>query len=320
MPLHPQAEAYLKQTAEWWTERDLPPLNRMTPPRAREAFAAKLASLPAPIEPMDLVEDHEIPARSGPRHVRILRPATGREGPLPVALYFHGGGYVVGDVDVYEGEARRIAARLPALVISASYRLAPEHPFPAAIEDAYDALLWTAHNAGRYGGDSRRLMVGGTSAGAGLAAAATRLAVLDNGPPIALSYLLCPWLDLSLREPSVDAFGRGYGLDLDELQWFATSYVGTRGEVADPLISPALHPAPPGMPPTVILAAECDPLRDEATTYAERLDAAGAVVVHAVAPGMPHAFNARVHAMPEGERHLKPVEAAIRRLIRDGAG
>lgn len=316
MPMHPQAEAYLDQVAEWWTANDLPAIHRMQAPRAREVYSRLSRELALPREPMELAEDHEIQARSGPLRVRILRPATGREGPLPVALYFHGGGYVIGGIDEGEHEARRIAARMPAVVVAASYRLAPEHPFPAAVEDAYDALVWTAHNARRYGGDPGRLMVGGCSAGGGVAAAATRLAVRENGPVVALLYLLCPWLDLTLREPSVSAFAAGHGLDYDELQWFATLYLGTMAEAADPLISPALHPPPPGMPPTVILAAECDPLRDEAQTFAERLEAAGATVVHHVAPGMIHGFNTITHFIPEGERYLKPVEAAMRRLIR----
>ncbi|HET8728454.1 MAG TPA: alpha/beta hydrolase [Alphaproteobacteria bacterium] len=317
--LHPQVEAYLQAAADWWAARDLPPSHRLPPARAREVRSELLRHFPPPFEPMEAVEDHELQARSGPRRVRIFKPATGHGGPLPVALYFHGGGYVLGSIEDSEAEARRLAARLPALVVSASYRLGPEHPFPAAIEDGYDALLWLAHNAGRYGGDPRRLMVGGTSAGAGVAAAVTRLAVVENGPVIALDYLFCPWLDLTLRERSVDAFAQGYNLDREKLEWFATCYLGSKAEAADPLISPARHPAPSGMPPTVILAAECDPLADEARTYAGRLEAAGTPVMLYAGPGMIHGFNELTHVIPEGERHLKPAEAAIRRMIREKA-
>lgn len=316
--LHPQSQAYLRQAAEWWTARGLPPIYRLTPAAAREAVADFRREFAAPLAPMDLVEDHELEARSGARRVRIFRPWTAHEEALPVVLYFHGGGYVVGGIEESEHEARRLATILPALVVSASYRLGPEHPFPAAVEDGYDALLWAAHNAGRYGGDMRRLVVGGTSAGGGLAAAVTRLAVRENGPRIALNYLFCPWLDLTFGEPSVTVFGAGYGLDRDELEWFARGYLGATAGAADPLISPALHPVPAQMPPTIILAAECDPLVDEAKTYTRRLEEAGAPVMLYPAPGMIHAFNTLVHLIPEGERHLKPVEAAMRRLIREG--
>src|SRR5690606_33520635 len=115
------------------------------------------------------------------------------------------------------------------------YRLAPEHPFPAAVEDGYDALLWLAHHAAECGADPARLMVGGTSAGGGLAAAVVRLAATGGGPRIALMYLLCPWLDMTLTEPSVAEFGRGFGLDQEELEWYAEAYLGQSGRAEDPL-------------------------------------------------------------------------------------
>ncbi|MEO3434271.1 alpha/beta hydrolase [Inquilinus sp. CAU 1745] len=316
MSLHPESLAYVKAVDAWLAERSLPPLHRMGPAKAREIAHEVILEDRPPLEPVDWVEDHMVPARSGPRRVRIVKPRTAHGCPLPVALYFHGGGYVIGGIDESEHEARRLAQRLPALVVSASYRLAPEHPFPAAVEDGYDALMWIAHHAHAYGGDARRIMVGGCSAGAGLAAAVTRLSVTENGPPVALNYLLCPWLDLTLDEPSVDEHAEGTNLTREELDWFARCYLGTTGQPGDPLISPSLHAVPRGMPPTVILAAECDPLRDEAARYAEALRDAGTEVVHHVAPGMIHGFNMLLHAIPEGDRHVKQAEAAIRRLAR----
>ena len=254
-----------------------------------------------------------IPVRSGPRPCRIFTPQG--DGPLPVVLYFHGGGYVIGGIDESEHEARRIAERTPAIVVSSSYRMGPEHRFPAAIEDGWDALEWVVHNAASLGGDPTQLLVGGTSAGGGLAAAVCRLAADRGGPAVSLAFLLCPWLDLTLTRPSVEAFATGYGLDQSELDWFAECYLGPDGPADDPLVSPVLHPIPPGTPPTFVLVADCDPLRDEAMAYAEMLGSAGLLAGLHVAPGFLHAFNVNTHLVPAGEAHLETWDAAMRAAV-----
>lgn len=312
MTLHPEAAAHLGNVARWMRDSGLPPWQEQAPPAARQAVYQATQDFRPPMPEMAVLHDHQVPGRGGPFRVRLMAPYQPAEGDsLPVILYFHGGGYVLGGIDESEPEARRLAQETPALVVSASYRLAPEHPFPAAVTDAYDALIWTAHNAGRWGGDASRLVVAGTSAGGGLAAAVARLATSEGGPRIALLALLCPWLDLTLSQPSVAAFGQGYGLDRAELQWYADCYLAAAAAAADPLISPALHDAPPGMPATAILAAECDPLRDETERFAERLQAAGARVSLTIAPGMIHAFNTNLAQMPAGDPFLAPIRQAI---------
>lgn len=314
MTLHPEAASYLGRVSRWMSQKGLRSWHEQGPVPARQALREAILERRPPLPDMALVHDHQVPGRGGAFRVRLLAPPVAEGTSLPVVLYFHGGGYVLGGIEESEAEARRFAAETPALVVSASYRLAPEDPFPAAVTDAYDALLWTAHNAGRWGGDATRLAVAGNSAGAGLAAAAARLAVTEGGPRIALAILLCPWLDLTLSQPSVAAFGQGYGLDRADLQWFVDCYAGAAKDgigVRDPLISPALHKAPSGMPPAAILAAGCDPLRDEAGRFAERLESAGGRVTFAVAPGMIHAFTGNLALMPGAEAFLAPVRQAL---------
>ncbi len=310
MTLHPDSVAFLEQVAEWRAENGYDTWDVMGVEKSRRVLREAVFQSEPPMADMARVEDRTIPARSGPRRCRIFTPHA--DGPLPVVLYFHGGGYVIGGIDDSEHEARRIAEHMPAIVISASYRMGPEHRFPAAVEDGWDALLWVAETAEALGGDPSRLLVGGTSAGGGLTAAVCRLAAERGGPRVSLAFLLCPWLDLTLTRPSVAEFAAGYGLDRSELDWFAECYLGPEGAVDDPLVSPVLHDVPPGTPPTFVLVADCDPLRDEALTYAERLEAAGVLAGLHVAPGFLHAFNVNTHLVPAGEAHLESWDAAMR--------
>jgi len=315
MPLHPDCVAYLKAAAEWAAAQGLPPLWEMPGARARQIYRDAILASKPPLAPMELAEDREIPARGGPRRVRILRPPMPRDQRLPVMLYLHSGGYVIGGIEESEQEARRFAANIPALVISASYRLAPEHRFPAAAEDAYDALLWVAQNAASYGGDAERLLVGGCSAGGGLTAILSRLALERGGPRIALAILLCPWLDLTMSQPSVARYGKGFDLDREFLDWFVAAYIDSGSKADDPRASPLTYPVPPSHPPTVVLGAECDPLFDEARLYAEKLRAAGVRTAFIEAPGMIHAFNEITHLIPAGAPLLQPLDGAIRSVI-----
>jgi acetyl esterase len=315
MPLHPDCVAYLKTSAEWMAVEKLPPFWEMPAPQARRVCRDSILASKPPLAPMHTVEDRAAPTRGGPRPVRILRPRTDGALPLPLMLYIHSGGYVIGGIDESEQEARRFAARTPALVVSMSYRLAPEHRMPAAAEDAWDVLEWAAANAAALGADPARLIVGGCSAGGGLTAILSRLSAERGGPRIALAILLCPWLDLTMSQPSVTRFARGYDLDREFLDWFVGAYVGPAGDARHPLASPLLHSVAAEHPPAVILAAECDPLFDEARLYAERLRQAGVPVTAVEAPGMIHAFNEITHLIPAGAPLLEPLHAAVGRVL-----
>jgi acetyl esterase len=311
--LHPEAAAYLAMVEDWRRRNDVPPWHRLGPPRARQLYRACSLALRPPLEDMERVETRTIPARSGPRPIRLLRPRA-PAGPLPVMLFLHGGGFVLGGLDEGEAEARGLAARTPALVVQLAYRLAPESPFPAALEDACDALLWITHHAAAHGGDATRLVVAGSGAGGGLAAAVCRLAASEGRPRVALCVLLCPWLDLTLGQASVREFAHGFGLDAEDLAWFAASYLGDDADAGDPLLSPALAAAPPGLAPTFLLAAECDPLRDETRRYAGRLKDAGVPLDYALALNMPHAFTAVPHLIPSGAACLNGLDRLLARV------
>ncbi|MGH6931431.1 MAG: alpha/beta hydrolase, partial [Dongiaceae bacterium] len=177
MALHPDCAAYLKSTAEWMAREGLPPFWEMSPARARKVIHDAIIGTRPALPAMAVVEDRQIPTRNGKLPVRILRPTPVGSGSLPVIVYYFGGGYVIGGIDDSEQESRRLAERTPAVVVAVGYRLAPEHRFPAAIDDAYDAAKWVAEHAAEHGGDPKRLVVSGSSAGGGLAAAVARLSV-----------------------------------------------------------------------------------------------------------------------------------------------
>jgi acetyl esterase len=315
MPLHPDCTAYLKKSAEWFAAENLPPFWKMPAAQARRVYRDSILGSKPPLAPMHTVEDRVVPTRGGPRPVRILRPRTDGTMPLPLMLYIHSGGYVIGGIDESEQEARRFAARTPALVVSMSYRLAPEYRMPAAAEDAWDVLEWAAQNAAALGADAAHLIMGGCSAGGGLTAILSRLSVERRGPRIALAILLCPWLDLTMSQPSVARYAKGYDLDREFLDWFVEAYVGAGGDARHPMVSPLLHPASKGHPPAVVLAAECDPLFDEAKLYAERLREVGVPATVVEAPGMVHAFNEITHLIPAGAPLLEPLHAAVGRAL-----
>lgn len=314
MPLHPDCVAYLEKSAAWMAATNLPPFWQMPHAEARRVYRQSILESKPPLAAMDLVEDRTIPTPAGRRPARVFRPPTSTS-TLPVMLYLHSGGYVIGGIEESEQEARRFAALTPALVVSVSYRLAPEHKLPVAADDAWDCLRWVAAHAEDLGGDPRRLFVGGCSAGGGLAAVVARRAVQQGGPRLAVAVLLCPWLDLTLSQPSILRFAKGFDLDREFLEWFVGAYVGADGDAGDPLASPLLHPIPAGHPPTVILAAECDPLVDEARLYADRLRGAGIGVDLLEAPGMLHAFNEITHLIPAGDPLLPELHAAVRARI-----
>jgi acetyl esterase len=234
------------------------------------------------------VEDHLITGRQDKIPIRIYRPSE--EEGLPLILFFHGGGFVINDLDSHDKVCRRISRDNRAVVIAVDYRLAPEHPFPAAAYDTYDATLWAYENPEIHTGDPNQLMVMGDSAGGNLATVTCLMSREQNGPSIQQQFLIYPCTDGTLSHPSIEKFAEGYFLTKKIMEWFLDHYVPSEQMVRHPYVSPLLADDLSNLPDAWIATASFDPLRDEGKAYAERLASAGNKVKYEEYAGMIHGF------------------------------
>ncbi len=299
MPLHPQIQALLAKQA------GAPKPFEQTVEEARASMLAR-PRVPGPEMPQ---EDRTIPGPGGKIPIRIYRPANADGSVL---VYFHGGGWVLGNLDTHNGNCRNLAHHSGTTVVAVDYREAPEHRFPAAVEDAYAAASWVAANARELGVDASRLAVGGESAGGNLAAVVCLMVRDRGGLAIRQQWLAYPVMDYSFGTGSYAEVGAGYGLEQRSMEWFWNHYLGPNGEGSNPYASPLRASDLTGLPPAVIVTCEFDPLRDEGTAYAERLSQAGVPVELRCVQGVNHAFL----GMP-----VDPAAAAfdeIGRLLRAG--
>ncbi|MFI6055773.1 alpha/beta hydrolase [Streptomyces violascens] len=286
MSLDPQIDALLKQLSEGGG-----PAPESQTVSENRALVSSLVALAGSPEPVSNVHDTMAAAKGVEVPIRIYAPVgVSRSGPLPVTVFFHGGGWVLGDLDSQDHIARVMANRSGTIVVSVDYRLAPEHRFPAAIEDAYTALTWVAANASSFDGDGQNIAVFGESAGGNLAAALVQEAQRRGGPRIALQVLAYPAVDRFDDSPSMYENMAGPLLTRSWLEWFWGLYLTTPDEGADPRVSPASTDDLTGLPPAVIVTAEHDPLRDQGDRYAQRLADAGVPVRHLPVRGATHAF------------------------------
>ena len=231
-----------------------------------------LAPGPSP-EVVASVVDTTMPGPGGDLPVRIYTPDA--EAPLGIAVFFHGSGFVICDLDTHDHECRVLANRAGVIVVSVDYRLAPEHKFPAAIDDGLAALGWVAANAASLGGDPARVALVGDSAGGNIAAVVAQLAHRAGGPPVAFQMLIYPVTDLRGDTQSFVDNASGYGLSAEAMRWYVEQYVRTEADVLDPRGSPLLAKSLAGLPPAFVAVCEYDPLRDEGKQYALRMRDAG---------------------------------------------
>lgn len=287
-----------------------PPLHTLTPAEARAAYELGAGVLEVPKAALPRVEDLRIPARGGLQlPARLYAPETGRA--LPLLLYLHGGGFTVGSVDTHDVLCRELARLAGCMVVSLGYRLAPEHPFPSASDDAWDALAWLAANAARLGADPARLAVGGDSAGGTLAAVNAILA-RDAGLPLALQLLIYPGTTAHQDTPSHTEFAHGPVLDRAAIGWFFDQYIPSRAEREDWRFAPLLAPDVDGVAPAWIGLAECDPLVDEGVAYGDKLRAAGVAVDLEIYRGVTHEFIKMGRAIPEARQAHQDAAHALR--------
>ncbi|MGL6062339.1 MAG: alpha/beta hydrolase [Bradyrhizobium sp.] len=283
--LDPDAAAVYKA----FLEANRPPYENGTPAQAREMYlAARPATNPEPPE-LESAAPLSIPSPHGAIPARIYTPKQLRRtnGLAPCLVFFHGGGFVVGNIDSHDVVCRKLAHEGELIVISVDYRLAPEHPFPAAPDDAIAATKWVAANAGQFGIDAGRIMVGGDSAGGNLAAV-TAIALRDGGPKLAGQLLIYPATDFAMSHPSHSEPETSILLTHSVIKWFIDHYMAG-GDRNDWRASPARAELA-GLPPAYVLVAGADPLRDEGNEYAERLKQAGVPVTYRFFPGQFHGF------------------------------
>lgn len=305
--LHPQVDAYLRERRIARAR----PLHELSVAEAREA---ELAELPPPsVESVALVIDRELPDPCGRLSVRLYRPESNR--PLPALVYFFGGGWVLGSIAAVDPVCRRLANATPCAVVSVAYRLAPEHPFPAGLEDCYAATRWVAANAAELGIDARRLAVGGTSAGGNLAAAVALLARERDGPQLVFQLLVYPALDHRAdAEPPDEVldpllFGR------EDAAWCWTHYLAEPADGDNPLASPLRADDLHGLPPALVIVAELDPLRGEGELYAKRLTEAGVPTELVCFDGAVHGFFSRADRFDAAADAQTLATSALRRAF-----
>ena len=287
-----------------------PPLETLSPVEARQAAIDGLAPHKGQPEPVNRVEDISIAGPESTIRLRVYTPES--EEPRPALVYFHGGGWVVCDLETHDSVCRSIARRSGAVVVAVDYRLAPEHKCPAAVVDCYASTGWVTENAARLGVDPRRIAVGGDSAGGNLAAVMSRKSRDEAGPEIALQVLVYPVTNLaSLDTGSYREFAAGYGLTAAAMEWFRGHYLASPEDGRSPDASPLLAKDLRGLPPALILTAECDPLRDEGEAYAARLKEAGVAVCCTRYDGMVHPFFSWMGSVRQGREAIAQVAAAV---------
>ena len=286
--LDPDAAAVFRA----FQEAGRPPYETVSPAEARELYLkGRFVSNPEPPE-LASVEPLTIPSPAGSIPARVYTPTRLRKagGLAPGLVFFHGGGWVIGDLDSHDVVCRKLADEGELMVVSVDYRLAPEHKFPAAVDDAIASTKWIAENAKQFGIDASRLMVGGDSAGGNLAAVVAISARDGNGPDIAGQLLIYPAIDFAMTHPSHKEPETSILLTHSVIRWFSDHYLNGAADVHDWRASPARAKTLIGLPPAYVLTAGADPLRDEGDEYARRLKEAGVAVTYRTFPGQFHGF------------------------------
>ena len=281
--LDPRVAALIQE----WEERDSPPLESLTPIQVREAINAVIRESGGNAGVVSKIQDLSIPGNGGQIPIRIYTPGGGNS--FPILLYLHGGGWTFGSLDTHNNICCTLSSGASCVVASVDYRLAPEHKFPAAVEDAYAAAHWVRDNAGRIGGDPSRIAVGGDSSGGNLATALTLLSRDRKGPYLVHQMLVNPATNLSAFDTkSYREFAEGYVLTRAEMEWYRGNYLEKEEDWLNPYASPLLADDLSDLPPAFVVTSEFDVLRDEGKAYADRLREAGVPVRYTCVPGMIH--------------------------------
>jgi acetyl esterase len=305
--LHPESRALLERA----DAENAPALETLTPEEARGLRTEPMKQNAGFPEPLLRVEDWKAPGPHGEIPLRLYAPEA--DGAHPALVYFHGGGFVVGNIETHDPVCRALAKASGSIVVSVDYRLAPEFPFPVPVEDAFAATQWLISHAAELGIDAARISVGGDSAGGGLATVVAMRCRDQGVAAVRSQVLIYPVTDLSSFETgSYREFAEGYNLTRAAMQWFAGHYLSSPADALTPEASPLLAGDLRGLPPALVITAEIDPLRDEGEAYAERLRQAGVPVTLTRYPGMLHAFVSLRGVISGGQRAIEQIGEYLR--------
>jgi len=308
MPIDPQVRGFLDEMKAL----DAPPLHTLGPEKARVAAAVDSGAVERR-PPLADKQDRTVPGPAGPIPVRIYVPRG--DGPFPVLVFYHGGGWVLGGIATHDVTCCQLADAAACLVVSVDYRLAPEHKFPAAVDDAYRAAEWVFEHAESFGADARRVAVGGDSAGGNLAAAVCLMARDRNSFRPRFQLLIYPIVDCNLNTPSYLQNAEGCFLTRETMKWFWECYLRSDEDGRHPYASPLRAEDLGGLPEAMVITAEYDPLRDEGEAYAARLRQAGVPVTQTRYDGMIHAFFRRTAQFDKARAAMQEVSEALKRAL-----
>lgn len=310
--LHPQA----RQVCDLIVASGRPPIETLSPAGARQAFLASRPILQPDPEPVAEIVALQAEGPAGPIPLRLYRGQGANKGkPQPALIYFHGGGWVIGDLESHDQLCRALANAVPSIVVSVDYRLAPEHKFPAAADDAIAATRWIAGNAQRLGMDAARLAVGGDSAGGNLATVVSIDARDRGGPKLAMQLLIYPSTDMRMGWPSLERHAEQLPLTRAGMKWFVDHYLRSPADKADWRASPLTAASLARLPPALVITASFDPLCDEGQAYAEALGKAGVAVTHEQFEGQIHGFVTMGRIIADAGRAVQLSASALKQAF-----
>jgi acetyl esterase/lipase len=311
MPLDPLVKGFLDQMAA----QPGPKLFELAPAEGRAMFAMMMQMIGPKDVAVGTVRNLAMPGPGGEIRLRAYAPVAAGSEALPTLVYFHGGGFVIGDLETHDGLCRQFAGEGGVRVIAVDYRRAPEHRFPAALDDAYAATQWIEQHANELGVDANRIAVGGDSAGGALAAEVAQLAKAKGGPKIAFQLLMFPVTQIGTETASLREFAVGYFLDKETLDWFFGHYVPAGTDTSDPRVSPLKAKDLAGLPPAYVMLGGFDPLHDEGLAYATRLREAGTAVELVDYSDMVHCFIYMQAVLPQAHEAVVTAAKAVGRAL-----